>query len=140
MSELGLTGGCHCGQARYVLSAAPERAELCHCRDCQKAVGAVFGAFADVRRDAFRWLTQPPATYASSPGVQRGFCRTCGASLTYDAADADTIGVALGSLDAPDRVPATGHCGIQSKLAWLTLNDGLPQRRTGEAFPAQDHE
>lgn len=129
-----LTGGCQCGRVRYALLAAPERAEFCHCRMCQKAVGNVFAAFADVKRDAFRWLTEPPAAYASSPGVRRGFCQTCGTPLTYDAAAEDTIAVTLGSLDHPERVPATGHCGIQSRVAWLTLNDGLPQRRTGETF------
>ena len=40
--------------------------------------------------------------------------------------------------DAPDRIPATGHCGGQSKIGWLQSNDGLPRQRTGEDFPARD--
>ena len=133
-----ITGGCQCGAVRYALSAAPERAEFCHCRMCQKALGNVFAAFADVRREAFRWTCGAPAQWRSSPAVRRGFCPTCGTPLTYDAEGEATIAVTLGSLDEPERVPATGHCGIQSRIAWLQLNDGLPQRRTGEAFPAQD--
>ena len=140
MSGALLEGGCQCGAARYALSAAPVRAEFCHCRMCRRAVGNVFAAFADVRREDFRWLTPPPAAYASSAHVRRGFCAACGTPLTYDAVGEPTIAVTLGSLDEPDRIPATGHCGIQSKIGWLRLNDGLPQRRTGEAFATRDDE
>lgn len=135
-----MTGGCQCGAVRYALAAAPVRAEFCHCRMCQRAVGGVFAAFADVRREDFRWLTGEPALYASSPPVQRGFCAACGTPLSYEAEGEATLAVTMGSLDEPDRVPVTGHCGVQSKIGWLRLNDGLPQRRTGEAFAARDQE
>ena len=44
-----LTGGCQCGAVRYALYAKPDRAGICHCRMCQKAVGGPFKAWANVR-------------------------------------------------------------------------------------------
>ena len=44
-----LTGGCQCGAIRFALSAAPVKISICHCRMCQKASGAPFASFADIR-------------------------------------------------------------------------------------------
>jgi hypothetical protein len=128
-----ITGGCQCGAVRYVATAAHARAEFCHCRMCQKAVGNVFAAYADFARDAVQF-TGAMAHYASSETAQRGFCSACGTPLTFDGYGEATIAITIGSLDDPNLIPNQGHCGIQSKVGWLGLNDGLPQRRTGEAF------
>ena len=45
-----LTGGCQCGAVRYALYAMPERAGICHCRMCQKAVGGPFRPGRTFRR------------------------------------------------------------------------------------------
>ncbi|HVH04573.1 MAG TPA: GFA family protein, partial [Myxococcota bacterium] len=33
----------------------------------------------------FEWSRGKPAVYASTPGVERSFCRTCGTTLTFVA-------------------------------------------------------
>jgi hypothetical protein len=58
-----LTGGCQCGAVRYALYAEPERASICHCRMCQKALGNAFAPFAAVRLDDFRWTRGNPSIY-----------------------------------------------------------------------------
>jgi hypothetical protein len=133
MSKVFATGGCQCGAVRYVATQAPVRAEFCHCRMCQKAVGNVFAAYADFKRDAVQF-SGDLSHYPSSDMAQRGFCAKCGTPLTFDGHDDPTIAITIGSLDDPNLIPNQGHCGIQSKVEWLLLNDGLPQRRTGEAF------
>ena len=40
------TGGCLCGNVRFALSGQPDRVGLCHCLDCRRHHGALFGAFA----------------------------------------------------------------------------------------------
>ena len=44
MSDVRLTGGCQCGAVRYAIHEAPYQVGVCHCRMCQKAVGAPFFA------------------------------------------------------------------------------------------------
>lgn len=136
MSQPFATGGCQCGAVRYALDARPVTAEFCHCRMCQRATGQVAAGFLDVDRAAFRWLTEPPPAYRSSDAAQRGFCGRCGTPLTFDAFAVPTMAVSIGSLDDPNLVPLGGHCGVQSKVRWLRLNDGLPRRNTGEGVSA----
>jgi hypothetical protein len=59
-------GGCQCGAVRYQLAAAPIRANICHCRICQKAGGAPFMAFAAVRTANFATTRGALAQFASS--------------------------------------------------------------------------
>ena len=125
-----LSGGCQCGAVRYALYAEPERASVCHCRMCQKAMGGPFAALAPVRLDDFRWTRGAPSIFRSSPIVERGFCRDCGTPLSFRYTDGDWIDVSIGSLDQPDRVPPTKHLGTESRLTWLHLADGLPESRT----------
>lgn len=41
-----VTGGCLCGQLRIEAQGRPRRVGLCHCLDCRKHHGALFGASA----------------------------------------------------------------------------------------------
>ena len=131
MSEPFATGGCQCGAVRYALRARPFSADFCHCRMCQRAVGNVFGAFADLKADEVEWTKGRPAIYESSSVAERGFCRDCGTPLTFAYKGKPYLSVTLGSLDDPELVPITGHWGVQSKVSWLKLCDGLPERATG---------
>ena len=126
-----ITGGCQCGAVRYSLSEAP-RSTVCHCRMCQRAVGGLFAALAQVPRSALTWTRGEPALYASSNIAHRGYCRDCGTPLTFGNDDADKIEVTTGSLDDPDRFPMTEHFGVESRLGWVHLNEGLPESRTGD--------
>jgi len=126
------TGGCQCGAVRYALYAEPIEASLCHCRMCQKAMGNAFAPLAKVPLADFAWTRGTPSVFRSSPVTERGFCAACGSPLSfaYTDAGADWIEVTMGSLDNPDRVKPTGHFGVESKVAWLHLADGLPGVRT----------
>jgi hypothetical protein len=126
------TGGCQCGAVRYRLETAP-KSTFCHCRMCQRATGGVFAALSMVKKSELSWTRGAPATYASSNVAERGFCASCGTPLTFAYADKDTIEVTTGSLDDPEAAPVSEHFGVESRLSWLQLCDGLPEHRTGEA-------
>ena len=70
-----LTGGCLCGAVRIAISGEPYRVGICHCLDCRKHHGAVFGASAMYPIDAVA-ITGTTADYNG-----RHFCPTCGSSL-----------------------------------------------------------
>ena len=127
-----LTGGCQCGAVRYALYDWPERdrAHLCHCRMCQKAVGNVFAALAPVRRESFAWTRRAPAIFQSSSVAERGFCPDCGTPLSFGFRDSPWIDVTIGSLDQPERVAPQLNIGTESRLSWLAGIAALPDRET----------
>jgi hypothetical protein len=119
-------GGCLCGKVRYRAKAAPVNERVCHCRLCQKAVGAAFNARllfagADV-------AIEGPARWShSSPDLQRGFCPECGTTLFTRRLSSGTVGVGSGTLDDPSLFRPRMHIFISAKQPWLVLDDGLPQ-------------
>lgn len=125
-----IAGGCQCGAVRYALSAEPGNAHFCHCRMCQRAVGGPFAAFASVPRDAITFTRGAPKFYASSSLARRGFCADCGTPLSFDYTGIDRFNISLGSLDHPEAHPIVRHYGVESKMPWLKLCDGLPEERT----------
>jgi hypothetical protein len=66
--------------------------------------------------------------HASSPKVSRGFCATCGTSITYahDARPGE-IDVTIATLDDPEHVAPTRHIWLIDKLPWVEINDALPK-------------
>jgi hypothetical protein len=115
----GLTGGCQCGAVRYRLARAPSRANVCHCRMCQKASGAPFMAFAAVKLTDLDWTRGAPKTFVSSAVAERGFCAECGTPLTYRAFEGEWISVTIASLDEPSAIAPTAQFMIEAKYPWL---------------------
>ena len=105
------TGGCLCGDVRIVASGSPYRVGLCHCLDCRKHHGALFQAFAIFPREAVT-IGGETRDYAG-----RCFCPRCGSSVF--ARTGDEIEVALGALDAPDRLMPTYELWTVRREAWL---------------------
>ena len=117
-------GGCSCGACRYVASGPALNVRVCHCRKCQKAVGAAFNARALFPKAAVR-LSGPIGRAASSDDVTRGYCTACGTSLFSERASLAALGLTLGSLDQPDRLPPTEHIWVERIHAWLVLSEGV---------------
>jgi len=132
-----ITGGCLCGLVRYEASEPPFDAHYCHCRTCQKASGAPVVAAAFLSREAFRITQGEPKLYRSSPIVERGFCARCGTYLLYRPLIpewSDWIIITIASLDHPESLPPERHYGIESHIAWLDIQDGLPRERYEDDF------
>jgi hypothetical protein len=136
-TEPTMTGGCQCGAVRYALFEAPE-STVCHCRMCQKAVGAPFAAFCKVRTSSFAWTRGEPSRFNSSSAAERHFCATCGTPMTFHYLDGDSIEVTTGSLDDAARVPPTMNFGVEARLPWIDLlvPGRLPETPTSESSSA----
>jgi len=138
-----MTGGCQCGAVRYALFGMPE-STVCHCRMCQKAVGAPFAALSKVPAARFAWTRGEPASFRSSTVAERHFCAACGTPLTFHYLDADTIEVTTGSLDTPALVPATKNFAAASRLPWIGLLmpgalPDLPSDNGGRVIVSRQH-
>ncbi len=130
-----MTGGCQCGAVRYALYAKPYNPHICHCRMCQKAFGSFFAPLATSKLADFAWTKAPPAIFASSPPVERGFCAQCGTPLSFRFLETDRISVAIGSLDEPAKVRPERQFGAESQMPWFAELHGLPALSTDEVIP-----
>jgi hypothetical protein len=132
-TEAEMEGGCLCGAIRYRVTASPFAAEYCHCRMCQKAAGAVIVNWMDFRREQLTWLTPEPSEYESSKGARRGFCASCGSTLSFcDSRYPEYYSLTIASLDDPNLVKPTYHIYTESQVKWLTIDDDckrFPQRQ-----------
>jgi hypothetical protein len=124
-----LTGGCQCGAVRFRAEGPMRRSSICHCRMCQKATGAPFGAYASFPAAALAWTRGQRKTFQSSDAILRGFCGDCGTPLTFEAITGGAhIGLAIGAFDDPAAVAPQRQLDLAARLAWTaTLND-LPSR------------
>jgi hypothetical protein len=105
------TGGCLCGDVRFVASGRPYRVGICHCLDCRKHHGALFHASAIFPADA---VAVEGETHAFAG---RHFCPRCGSSVF--GRSGDEIEVNLGALDAPDQFRPSYELWTARREAWL---------------------
>jgi hypothetical protein len=99
---------------------------------CQKAGGAPFMVFANVRAERFVVTRGQLSVFASSAIAERGFCSDCGTPLTYRGLAADHISVTICSLDDPNAVAPESQLGVESQVSWLPAALSLPAVHTEE--------
>lgn len=130
------TGGCLCGNVRYEIDQPSIGTGLCHCRLCQKSIGAPVNAWVAFPASAVRFAPEQPRIYASSPVAERGFCPNCGTSLSYRLLKPDDCGylaMPIATLDHPELFSPSWHGGIESQMSWLDIKDDLPRTRCTDA-------
>lgn len=123
-----ITGHCLCGAVGYSADAAPLWQAHCHCESCRRATSSGFTSFFAIADGHWRWTGAQPATFRSSPGVERQFCATCGSPMAYrsTAAQGETHFLAA-TLSAPETFAPTHHDFWSEHLPWIVLADGLPR-------------
>lgn len=128
MDRVQYQGGCFCGSIRYRVSNDVKNPCVCHCQSCRRASGAPFVAWLTCAQSDFELITGKLTICHSSPHVTRGFCGTCGTTLTYaHESRASELDVSLATLDDASAVEPIMHIWTGDKLPWVTLQDKLPQ-------------
>ena len=120
-------GGCLCGSVRYRVAAAAIETGYCHCRMCQRNSGAPVVAWTTFPATGFSWIAGSPASYVSSPQIQRQFCAHCGSYLVFRREDSTEVSVNTASLDDPGAFQPQMHIFIESRIPWFRTDDDLPQ-------------
>ena len=120
-------GGCLCGAVRFKAEGEPLNVRICHCRNCQKAMGSPFFARAlfDQRRACASRAR--PRAMPSSEALDRVFCKVCGTRLFSRRTNGTAAGVALAAFDDRNAFAPTEHIWVSEKMDWVRLDDGLPQ-------------
>jgi hypothetical protein len=126
-----VTGGCLCGQARFIAVGEPVNVRICHCGLCRKASGGLMYGRAIFRAEDLERSGETKA-HPSSARLLRHFCPQCGTLVYTEPVDRPGYwAVGLAALDAPEVLPPEMHIWVSSKPAWLKLDDGLPQHPQG---------
>ena len=124
------TGRCLCGAVRYDVRGPLRDVLLCHCEECRRW-GGYLGAFTAARADDLVLVDNSALLWVDSPESdrrgRRGFCGECGSSLFWQAADAERIHVAVGTLDRPTGLRVAGHWYAGDASDYDELSDGLPR-------------
>ena len=124
-------GHCLCGDVRFSFTGRPKWVLHCHCESCRRATASPMTTFVSVPDAALAWLGEP-VCYASSPGVERGFCGRCGSPVFYrHDAKPDETHLYAALLDDPGAVTPEGHDFVDERVAWMhPLPDPQPKDAT----------
>lgn len=129
--KLPLAGGCLCGKVRYEISTAPIRSVLCHCRTCQKSVGAPYLALMFVPATALKITgdyKEYPTIAASGNTVYRGFCPECGSALFgRNSTYTEIRPVTAATLDDPGIFKPQLDMWVADAQPWDFMNPELPK-------------
>ena len=107
---------------------------MCHCPQCRRHSGAPALSFVHFPVQSFQWLGAEPKRYRSSEFAARGFCPTCGSTLSmHEEILADRMLIAVGSLDEPNRVHIDDHVWTKDRIPWFDVADNLPRFPTNSS-------
>lgn len=126
---MSTTGRCLCRAVTFAFEGPPKWVVHCHCESCRRNCSAPFTTFVGVRDGAWRWTGAAPASYASSPGVERMFCARCGTPMAFRGEKhPGEMHFYAAALDDPGSAVPQGHVFFAEKLPWVHLADDLPRR------------
>ncbi len=135
----GGSGHCFCGAVSYAFEGAPNWQAHCHCESCRRNCSAPYTSYFAVTHGKWRWTGAIPAVYASSPGVKRHFCATCGTPMAFEGEKwAHEIHFYAASLADPAAFRPALHVNWNEHLPWVTLADGVPVHRTARRMTATE--
>lgn len=121
-------GWCLCGQVTFEFEGEINWCGHCHCESCRRNTSSVVATFFAVPRSAYRFTGQLPKSYASSKGVERLFCGSCGSPIAYQAdLYPHEIHFYLGTLENSAELLPQFHVFYEEKLPWLEIEDDLPR-------------
>lgn len=125
------TGRCLCGHVQYELSGELPPLVNCHCQFCRRAHGAAFVTVCWVPRSAFQFVSGKDAVqkYHHGHGF-RCFCGQCGTRLFNGMESGEGfISLIVSTLDNDPLNRPVMHINLESKAAWFSIHDDLPQHQ-----------
>ena len=120
---------CSCGQLRLIADGDPIRVSICHCLECQRRTGSVFGVQA--RFDAEQLRTEGRSSEyvrISDDGEERifSFCPECGGTVFFKFPTMpDMIAVPVGVFADPNFPMPIRSIYETRRHPWVQLPDGI---------------
>ncbi|MTW12678.1 aldehyde-activating protein [Pseudoduganella eburnea] len=119
---------CTCGQLTAEVSGDPVRISICHCLECQRRTGSVFGVQARFPREnvAISGNSTEFVRVGDSGGQAKfHFCPVCGATVFYEIGGHEAfVGVPVGAFADPG-FPAPRVSVYEERMhAWVAPPPG----------------
>src|SRR5882724_483266 len=116
---------CCCGQLRLTTAGEPVRISICHCLECQRRTGSVFGAQARFKR-AQVTIDGRAAEYVrkgdSGDPITFRFCPACGSTVYWTQSERpELIAVALGAFADPGFPPPRVSVYERRRHWWVVV-------------------
>jgi hypothetical protein len=116
---------CNCGQLRLACEGEPVRISVCHCLECQKRTGSVFGVQARFHQErvAIEGRAMQHARIADSGNrLTFNFCPACGSTVYWKSEAApELLAVAVGAFADP-AFPAPEHSVWERRRhSWIVM-------------------
>lgn len=126
------TGSCLCGAVTVEAETLPTL-QACHCGMCRKSGGG--GPFMAVPCKGARF-GGPVERYASSDGVERGFCGRCGSTLFFHPVGSGIHAVSIALFDDQSGLPFRVEIHVEDQPDYYAFANET-RRMTGEEFAAR---
>jgi hypothetical protein len=124
---------CSCGQLRVACEGEPVRISICHCLECQKRTGNVFGTQARFARELVSIegrATQWTRAGDSGESCNFSFCPVCGSTVYWEpSALPSFISVAVGAFADPGFPPPRVSVYEERQHKWALAAGQLPLER-----------
>lgn len=116
---------CSCGQLSATTKGEPVRISICHCLDCQRRTGSVFGEQArfaatevEIEGSSSSWTR----TADSGNLITFHFCPTCGSTVYYrPESEPDLIAIAVGAFADPSYPRPTVSVYESRRHDWVAV-------------------
>ena len=121
---------CSCGQLRLTCEGDPVRVSICHCLECQKRTGSVFGTQARFLRErvtieghATPWMRLGD----SGQSAMFHFCPVCGSTVYWEFIEAPSfVAVAVGVFADPSFPPPNISVYEERRHPWALAAGQAP--------------
>ena len=124
------TASCSCGQLRLTCEGEPVRISICHCLECQKRTGSVYGAQARFPRECVTMegrSTQWMRRGESGESATFHFCPVCGATVWWEATGVPGfVTAAVGAFADPHFPPPQVSVYEERQHPWAFAAGELP--------------
>lgn len=128
---MGFSGGCLCGSVRYKVSSDPSFVLNCHCEDCRRSTGSVYGTNVFVDEDKVQ-ITGEVSLYVhtadSGNEMTKRFCPNCGTLLFGNSSGRqNSVSIRAGTIDQFDLIKPQMNVFVAKKIESTPINDSLPR-------------
>ena len=129
---------CSCGQLQVTVEGEPSRISMCHCTECQRRTGSLFGNRALFRAEQVKLAgdsTTWTRTAESGNRVTFHFCPICGSTVYWEGEGfREHVAVAIGNFADPNFPPRPLRCGSShATLGSLCRQTCRPSARQSRA-------